>query len=126
MTSAVRTPDMVLQCDHPGCLAIPVVAPRIFVPAQSLWMPKHKYLTLSFPHLHYCDAHWETDVKLDRLLDDRVKARFEALAKKLWPHDVKPNFDAALIEPLNVFSPEYGHYMKRLGFKLDGLGYSLG
>lgn len=121
----MKAPDVVLSCDHTGCLAIPTLAPRIFVPAGELWKQEHEKLTLAFPHLHYCDAHWETDVALDRLMTSKIRARFEDLAKKLWPHGVKPNFNAALIEPIRIWTPEYAAYMARLGFRTDGLGFSM-
>lgn len=121
----MRAPDVVMTCDHPGCLAIPDMAPRIYVPSKTAEEKGHGALTLAFPHLHYCKAHWDTDVRLDPLLTDKVKGRFEDLAKKVRPIDFKCDFDAALIEPLSVYTPEYGRYMQRLGFHIDGLGYSL-
>jgi len=123
MTSLVRAPDIVPQCDHPGCLAIPDLAPRIFVPSKA--GQHYRALTLAFPHLHYCRPHWESDVTLAKLLDDRAKARFEDRARKVWPHDGVPDFEAALVEPLGIWTPEYEQYMKRLGFNTDGLGFSM-
>lgn len=64
-------------------------------------------------------------MKLDDLLTDKTKARFEELGRKLWPQGIKPDFDAALVEPIEIYSAEYGAYMARLGFSLDGLGFSL-
>ena len=119
----MRTPDVVFKCEAPGCTDIPTLAPRVYVPSKD--GQHYKALTLSFPHLHYCDAHWQSTMRLSLLLDDKAKARFEALARKVWPQDGKPDFDAALIEPINLYSPEYGAYMQRLGFNLDGLGYSM-
>lgn len=123
MVALTRAPDIVPQCEHPGCLAIPDTAPRIYTPAKG----EHRYrpVRLSFPHLHYCQVHWDTDVTLDALLDDRTKARIEERGKKIWPHGVVPDFDAALIEPIGIWTPEYERYMQRLGFKTDGLGFSM-
>lgn len=124
----MKQPDIVLSCDHPGCMAIPMLAPRIYVPAKGTTAREfHKYpqVTLAFPRLHYCHAHWNETMRLSLLLDDRVKARIEERGRKIWPQGVRPDFDAALIEPIEVHSPEYGAYMKRLGFQIDGLGYSL-
>lgn len=127
MSDPIRAPDVVLQCEHTGCLAIPDLAPRIYCPAKATGTENHRYppVTLAFPHLHYCKPHWETDVRLDALLTDQVKARIEERGRKIWPHGVVPDFDAALIEPIGIWTPEYEQYMTRLGFKTDGLGYSM-
>ena len=59
----------------------------------------------------------------ERSLSRVIVAAF--LVGEFRPQDGKPDFDAALIEPINLYSPEYGAYMQRLGFNLDGLGYSM-
>ncbi len=123
MTSAVRTPGIIPQCEHPGCLAIPDLAPRIYCPAKG--EHRHPAVTLAFPHLHYCKPHWDSDVKLDNLMDDKVKARIEHRGRKIWPQGIVPDFDAALLEPLGIWTPEYAAYMRRLGFETDGLGFSM-
>lgn len=119
----MRPPDLVLKCDGLRCIAIPTKAPRVFVPSSH--GQKQEPLTLAFPHLSYCDACWNKYMKLDDLLTDKIKGRFEDLAKKLWPHGIKPDFDCALIQPIEVHSAEYGRYLRRLGFVVDGLGFSL-
>lgn len=119
----MRTPDVTFSCESPGCKGVPTLAPRLYVPSKH--GQHYKALTLAFPNLHYCDAHWQSSMRLSLLLDDKAKARFEALARKVWPHDGIPDFDAALIEPISLYSPEYGAYMQRLGFSIDGLGYSM-
>lgn len=123
----MRTPDVVLQCDHPGCLAIPDLAPRIYVPAKAAGSENHRYdpVRLAFPHMHYCKVHWETTMRLSLLLDDKTKTRIEERGRKIWPHGIVPDFDAALIEPIGIWTPEYEQYMQRLGFRTDGLGYSM-
>lgn len=127
MTNLLKPPDVVPQCEHAGCLALPDLAPRLYCPAKALGPGNHRYpaITLAFPHLHYCAAHWQTDVFLHTLLTDKVRRRFEERGKKIWPHDVKPDFDAALIEPIGIWTPEYAAYMARMGFRTDGLGFSL-
>lgn len=118
----MRTPDVLLRCDGTGCLAIPTKAPRVYVPASD---QRYKPVTLGFPQISYCESCWERHMKLNDLLTDKTKTRFEEMGRKLWPHGVKPDFDAALIQPIEVYSAEYGRYMERLGFKTDGLGFSL-
>jgi len=118
----MRAPDVTFKCEAAGCLEVPVLAPRIYVPSKH--GQHYKALTLSFPHLHYCQTHWDAQMRLSLLLDDRTKARFEALARKVWPQDGLPDFDAALIEPVSLYSAEYGAYMERIGLSIDGLGYS--
>lgn len=117
-----RTPDVMLKCDGPRCLAIPTKAPRVYVPCTD--GQHHIPLTLAFPHISYCEKCWNEHMKLDDLLTDKAKARFEELGRKLWPHGIKPDFDAALVQPIDVYSAEYGAYLERLGFKVDGLGFS--
>lgn len=121
------TPDVVLSCDGTNCLAIPRLAPQIYVPAKSADAGNHRYpeVTLAFPHLHYCNECWNREMRLSTLLTGKAKAKIEERGRKIWPQGVKPDFDAALIRPIEVHSPEYGAYMERLGLKIDGLGYSL-
>jgi hypothetical protein len=118
-----KVPDVLLKCDGPGCIAIPDKAPRIYCPAKG----EHRYVpvTLAFPQISYCEACWNKHMKLDELLTTEVKTRIEERAKKIWPHGVVPDFDAALVEPISVYTPEYAQYMERLGFRTDGLGFSL-
>lgn len=122
----MKAPDVVLSCECTGCMAIPELAPRIYVPAKATGAENHHHtaVTLAFPHLHYCKAHWETHVTLATFLDEKARSRIEERGKKIWPQGVRPDFDAALIEPLGVWSAEYGRYMERIGLKVDGLGYS--
>jgi len=123
----VKQPQVVLNCEHPGCLAVPTKAPRIYCPAKGIGTENHQYdpVSLAFPHLHYCQKHWDEELKLDNLLDDKAKARLEDRGRKIWPQGIRCDFDAALIQPINVHSPEYGQYMERIGLSIDGLGYSL-
>ena len=123
----MRAPHLVLTCDGGGCRAIPTKAPRLYCPAKVTGAANHLYdpVTLAFPGLNYCEPCWNTKMRLSLLLTDKVKARIEAKGKQIWPQWVKPDFDAALIEPIDVFSPEYGAYMERLGYRIDGMGYSL-
>lgn len=127
MTHFAKTPDILLSCDGPSCLALPKLAPRIYVPAKENGPGNHRYpaVTLAFPHLHYCETCWNSIMRLSMLLDSKAKAKIEERGKKIWPMGVKPDFDAALIQPIEVFSPEYGKYMQRIGLRIDGLGYSL-
>jgi len=125
MTNYLRSPDVILSCDGPSCLQLPDKAPRVFVPSKTPTQKDHAPLTLAFPHLHYCVVHWETHMKLDDLLTDKVKARFEDQARRVRPHDFVCDFDAALVQPIDVHSPEYGAYMARIGLKTDGLGYEI-
>jgi len=120
----LKIPDVLLKCDGTGCLAIPTKAPRLYCPAKG----EHRYppVTLAFPHISYCEECWNKYMKLDDLLTEQVRARVEDRGKKIWPHDIKPDFEAALINPIEIYSPEYGAYMERLGFRVDGLGFSLG
>lgn len=118
----MRAPDVTFACDMPGCKAVAELTPRIYVPSKD--GQHYKALTLAFPRAHWCNIHWNSEMQLGKLLDDKAKARFEDLARKVWPQDGKPDFDAALIEPVSLYSAEYGAYMERLGFSIDGLGYS--
>ena len=126
MTDFARSPDLIPSCNSTGCLQIPSKAPILYVPAKVGIEGLHPLqpVTLRFPHMHYCDDHWESDMKLDLLLTDAVKARVEERGRKIWPHGIVPDFDAALINPWDVFSPEYVAYMRKLGFEVDGMGFS--
>jgi len=127
MTSLLRSPDVVLSCNHFGCLKLPDRAPRIYVPAKAPGTENHRHppVTLAFPHLHYCDVHWESDMRLDELLTDQAKRKIEERGRSIWPHGVLPDFDAALIQPIDVFSPEYRAYMERIGLEADGIGWKM-
>lgn len=124
----MKQPDLVLRCDGTRCLALPKVAPRLFVPGKtSTGQPalRQPAITLAFPHLSYCDKCWGEARLFDILLTDKVKARFEERGRKIWPMGISCDFDAAFLQPISVFSPEYGQYMRRIGLNIDGLGYSL-
>lgn len=106
-----------------GCMALPDRAPLVYVPSKT--PEAHKPLTLAFPHVHYCETHWNEDMKLSDFLDQKARAKFEAQAKRIRPHDFTCNFEAALIVPIDVFSPEYRAYMERIGLKADGIGWAI-
>lgn len=126
MTSAVRSPDLMLSCNHAGCLAIPQWSPRLFVPAKAEGVENHKHtpIRMMLPDIHFCEPHWQAHASLDSILRQEVRARIEYRGKQIWPHGVRPDFDAALIYKVGIWTPEYMAHLARLGFRPDGLGFS--
>ena len=37
---------------------------------------------------------------------------------------MKPDFDAALIYKVGIYTPEFARFIERLGYNVDGLGIS--
>lgn len=100
-------------CDHIGCKIEPRRAPRLIVPSKTWTEPDHHPLKM-MTTLHYCELH-KGELKVAHLLTGKVKADFEAIAKKKRPIDFKCDFDAAFIEFVLVTTPEYRDFMIRLG-----------
>lgn len=122
----MRAPDLVLNCNHAGCLAIPDWSPRLFVPAKAQGVENHKHtpIRLMLPDIHFCEPHWQAHASLDSILRPEIKARVEHRGKQIWPHGVVPDFDACLIYKVGIWTPEYAAYLRRMGFLRDGLGFS--
>lgn len=99
-------------CDHLGCKHEPTRGPRLVVPSRTWWEPEHRALKM-MTTLHYCELH-RGDVVVADLLSAKVRADFEAIAKRKRPIDFRCDFDAAFIEPLLVTTPEYRAWMARI------------
>lgn len=105
-----------IKCDHrsmaidvaAACKTTPSVAPRLLVPSKTQEAPGHRHLHVDFK-LHYCLAH-EGELKFDELVTEKVRATVEAHAKKTRPIDFKPDFEAAHIVYVSIFSPGYKYY----------------
>lgn len=105
-----------MVCDHAPpvgmilpCKANVTQSPRIYVPSRTQNAPGHDNLRMT-TNLHYCDAH-AGELKIEQFLTDRIKADFEATARKKRPIDFKCDFDNAFIHYVQIFSPEYMTYI---------------
>ncbi len=106
-----------MRCDfHAGaiiyCTHNVTRAPRLYVPSMTQDAPGHDPVRL-MSVLHYCEEHVGT-LKLDDYLTDQVKFMVEQVAKKTRPIDWKPNFDAAYLHYVDIFSDEYKRFLELL------------
>lgn len=114
-----NAPPMVrAECDHfdsalVRCKIPPIRAPRVVVPAVDFRDPEHKPLKM-MTTLHYCELH-KGELKLEDLLNEKVKVGFEETAKRKRPIGFKCDFDTAFIEWVLMTTPEYREWMLRLG-----------
>lgn len=99
-------------CDHIGCKNTPMRAPRVIVPSTAFLEPGHRPLRM-MTTLHYCEFH-KGELKLGDILIGKVKADFEASARRGRPVGFKCDFDNAFIEYVLVTTPEYREFMGRI------------
>lgn len=107
---------MMPTCDHKTmlgtCKNTPTRAPRLIVPSRTPLACGHRPLRL-FTTLHYCELH-KGEVSAEDLLRPRVKADFEALARRARPLDFKCDFEAAWIDYVLTTTPEYRRFEQGL------------
>ena len=103
-----------MRCDGRmgGCTVPPARAPRLVVPPAPWRMFGPTPLRM-MTTLHYCEMH-KGECTLDMLLGDKIKADFEAVAKRKWSHEHTPDFDAAFIEWVLVTTPEYRAFLESI------------
>lgn len=106
-----------MRCDfHAGAIIVcqnnVTRAPRLYVPSMTQDAPGHDPVRL-MSVLHYCEEHVGT-LKLDDYLTDQVKWMVEQVAKKTRPVDWKPNFEAAYLHYVDIFSREYKRFLEIL------------
>ncbi len=95
-----------------GCLQPVKWGLRIHVPSLTQLAPGHAQVRVTLP-FHACDPHKEAGCfKLDDFLIPKVKADVELHAKRARPIDWKPDFDAAFIQYVDCFSPEYKKFLR--------------
>ena len=121
-----RAPELVLSCNAAGCLALPEWTPRLYVPARAEGEENHQHrpIRMMIVDVHFCEPHWEMYASLDSILRAEIKARIEERGKQIWPHGVRPDFDAAFIDKVGIYTVEYVRFIARLGYRTDGLGFS--
>jgi hypothetical protein len=122
----MRAPELVLSCNSTGCLVLPEWTPRLYVPARAMGEENHKYtpIRMMLIDIHFCTRHWELNASLDEILNDQIQDRIETRGKQIWPEGVVPDFDAALIYKVGIYTPEFARFIERLGYNVDGLGIS--
>jgi hypothetical protein len=122
----VKAPELVLSCNTAGCLALPEWSPCLYVAARAAGAENHQHrpIRMMLADIHFCEFHWEKYASLDDILRDEIKARIEARGKQIWPEGVRPDFDAAHIYKVGIYTPEFVRVMGRLGYRVDGLGFS--
>ena len=105
--------DVVMSCDHKGCLDLVRRGPRVVIPSRTPFEVGHKPIRI-MTTLHYCEIHaHEFDVQA--YLTGEQKTRIEGWAKQFRPLDFKPDFEAAKAEPVLVTTPEYRKFLEHLG-----------
>jgi hypothetical protein len=119
-------PELVLSCNAAGCLALPEWSPRLYVPARAAGEENHQHppIRMMLIDIHFCEPHWQAYASLDSILRDEIKARIEHRGKQIWPEGVRPDFDAAHIYKVGIYTPEFVRFIERLGYRTDGLGFS--
>ncbi|HWK44918.1 MAG TPA: hypothetical protein VNT30_09365 [Stellaceae bacterium] len=103
-----------MKCDHTGCKAEPIRAPRVIVPYVGWPAPIPGFTPLRMmTTLHYCQPH-VGELKAEDILTAKVKADFEDMARAKRPLGFKCDFEAAFVEYLLVTTPEYRDFLDRL------------
>jgi hypothetical protein len=104
-----------MRCDGRmgKCPIPPKRAPLIVVPPKP-WAieiaPRKVYTTL-----HYCETCTpEIPPRALMLIDDRMKALIEQRCKQVWPHEYRPDFDAAFVRWELVTTPEYRAFLLKI------------
>jgi hypothetical protein len=122
----MKPPELLLNCNAAGCLALPEWTPRLYVPARAAGEENHMHppIRMMLVDIHFCEPHWQMYASVDSILRDEVKARIEHRGKQIWPEGVRPDFDAALIYKVGIYTPEFVRFIERLGYQGDGLGFS--
>lgn len=92
-----------------GCFESVLYGLRIHVPSRTQHEPGHDQVRITLT-LHSCEAH-KGVFKCDDLLTPALKAQVEDFAKKKRPIDWKPDFDAAFVQYVDVFSKEYRQFL---------------
>lgn len=94
-----------------GCLKPVQYGVRVHVPSKTQQAPGHAQVRLTLT-LHACEDHKRAGCfPLDTLLTDHLKAQMENFAKKARPIDFKCDFDAAFVQFVDIFSPEYKKFI---------------
>ena len=102
-------------CDHIGCRNQPARAPRLVVPSRTPLLWGHSSLKM-MTTLHYCEPH-RGEIDPDDLLTGKVKAEFEALARKQRPLGFQCDFEYSFVEYVLVTTPEYREWLTRLDLR---------
>lgn len=104
-----------MRCDGAMglCVIPPARAPRLVVPPLPFALSLEVKPLRVWTTLHYCERHKE-ECTAQMVLVDKLKADLEATAKRKWPHEYRPDFDAAFVEWLLVTTPEYRQFLHTL------------
>jgi hypothetical protein len=92
-----------------GCLEPVIHGLRIHVPSRTQDQPGHDQVRITLA-LHSCATHRGT-FRLDDLLVPAIKVQVEQFAKRKRPIDWKPDFDAAFLQYVDIFSKEYSQFL---------------
>ncbi len=113
-----------MQCDHSGLICLREVryAPRIVVPAQTIWEVGHLPLRI-MTTLHYCDLH-RREFEVSTYWTGAIKARAERWAKLHRPLGFKLDFERARCELVLVTTPEYRTFLYAMGARPAGARYA--
>lgn len=109
-------------CDHRQplfghCKNSVARAPRLVVPSRTPEVLGHFPLK-RFTTLHYCELH-KGELKVEDLLTAKLKRALEADARAERPLGFRCDFDSAVIDFVLTTTPEYRHFLHKLGH--DGI-----
>lgn len=105
--------DVVMSCDHAGCLQLVRRGPRIVIPSRTPFEPGHRPVRI-MTTLHYCELH-QGEFDVAAYLTGAQKARVEGTARLLRPASFRPDFERAFAETVLVTTPEYRKFLEHLG-----------
>jgi hypothetical protein len=100
-------------CDHVGCRNTPMRAPRVVVPAKTNFMLPEQRPMRVMTTLHYCELH-KHEVKLEDLLNAKMRADIERTAKVKRPLGYRCDFESAFVELVLITTPEYRAFMQSI------------
>lgn len=100
-------------CDHTGCKTLPQYGMACWVLSQTPLVPDHRPLRM-MTTLHFCELH-KHQLIADDVLTPRIKAEFEAVARRGRPIGFKCDFEKSFLSPLEIDSPEYKQFLAMLG-----------
>jgi hypothetical protein len=102
-----------MKCDGPNCVLDGERAPRVLVPSLTPFAEGHRPIRV-MTTLHFCARHRDY-AKLSDLLNEAMRTKIEAHAKRARPIGFKPDFERASLELVLVTTPEYREFLVHVG-----------
>lgn len=105
-------PGLHFDCDFrtdagQRCLRWVTCAPRVVIPDSLAFHRPIRIMT----DLHACDLH-QTAFDVRTYLSAERRAKIEREAKRVRGDTFRPDFDAAMVEPVLVTTPEYRDFLQ--------------